>query len=149
MSSKLVVFITGANTGLGYETVKALCQSSSDYEIVIGSRSLENGETAVSTLKQEVSNTTSTFSALEVDLSSDDSIQKAFDDISSRFGKVDILINNAGAGFDRKIQDGSMSIREGWNAAWDTNVSGTQVLTSTFIPLLLKSSEPRFVHERV
>jgi len=36
-------------------------------------------------------------------------------------------------------------MRELWNKSWDTNVSGTQVMTHTFVPLLLKSSEPRLL----
>ena len=145
MSSKPIIFITGANTGLGFEAVKALCQSNTAYEIIVGSRSAEKGESAISSLKQEVPSTTSTLSTVSVDISSDDSIQKAYDTISSRFNKIDILINNAGAGFDRQIQDGTLSVREGWNKTWDTNISGTQVLTTTFMPLLLKSSDPRLM----
>ena len=38
-----------------------------------------------------------------------------------------------------------MTIRQAWNKAWDVNVSGTQVVTHTFMPLLLKSSNPRLL----
>jgi len=38
-----------------------------------------------------------------------------------------------------------MSIREAWNASWDTNVSGTHVLTHTMAPLLLASASPRLL----
>lgn len=38
-----------------------------------------------------------------------------------------------------------MSIREAWNASWDTNVTGTHVLTHTAMPLLLKSGDPRLL----
>ncbi len=56
-----------------------------------------------------------------------------------------MLINNGGANFDVEIRDGKMSVREAWNASWDTNVSGTQVLTTNAMPLLLKSSDPRLM----
>ena len=36
-------------------------------------------------------------------------------------------------------------MREAWNKAWDINVAGTQVMTYTFVPLLLKSSDPRLM----
>ena len=38
-----------------------------------------------------------------------------------------------------------MTLREMWNKSWDVNVSGTMVLTHTFVPLLLNSSEPRLM----
>lgn len=145
MANKLIIFITGANTGLGYEIVRSLYKSSPAYEILIGSRKVENGEAAIKSLKEEVPKSSSSLSVIQADVSSDDSIKAACDTISSRFGKLDVLINNAGAGFDRQIQDGSLSIREAFNQSWDTNVSGTQVLTTMCIPLLLKSSDPRLM----
>ena len=36
-------------------------------------------------------------------------------------------------------------MREMWNKSWDVNVTGTHILTSTFIPLLLKSPDPRML----
>lgn len=78
-------------------------------------------------------------------MSSDASIEATVKDIGEKHGRLDALVNNAGAGFDGKIRDGSMSIREAFNASWDTNVSGTHVLTHLAIPLLLKSSDPRIM----
>ena len=145
MSSSTIVFITGANTGLGFEAIKALYKSSQAYTILLGCRSVSKGDAAISQLKSEVSNSSSNITAVQVDVESDDSIQQAFDTVSSKFGRVDVLINNAGAGFDREIQAGNMTIREGYNKAWNINVSGTQVLTTMFMSLLLKSTEPRLM----
>lgn len=38
-----------------------------------------------------------------------------------------------------------MSQRENWNKAWNVNVTGTQIMTHTFVPLLLQSSSPRLL----
>lgn len=38
-----------------------------------------------------------------------------------------------------------MTMREAWSKSWDVNVVSTQVMTNTFIPLLLKSSDPRLM----
>ena len=65
--------------------------------------------------------------------------------IADKYGRLDVLVNNGGANFDVEIRDGKMSVREAWNASWDTNVSGTQVLTTNAIPLLLKSNDPRLI----
>ncbi|KAI6897403.1 hypothetical protein KC318_g10158 [Hortaea werneckii] len=134
MADKAVVLITGGNTGLGYEAVKALCQSSSTYEILLGSRSVEKGQEAASQIQNEVPNTTSTISVIQVDISSDSSIEAATEHIQTKYGKLDILINNAGASFDRDIQTGNLSIREAFNKSWDTNVAGTQVITTSMAP---------------
>lgn len=46
---------------------------------------------------------------------------------------------------DPKIAKGEMTLREAYNKTYDINVSGTQVLTHTILPLLLKSTDPRLI----
>lgn len=146
MSSSNVVFITGANTGLGLETVKSLCRSSNKYSIIVGSRSVTKGEEAVTKVKEEYPSTSSVLDVVQVDIASDESIEQAIETITSKYGRLDVLVNNAGAAFDNQIKPkGNLGIREGFNKSWDTNVSGTQVLTTLAIPLLLKSSDPRLI----
>ena len=143
MSSNTIIFITGANTGLGYEAVKALYKADKTYTILLGSRSASKGDDAISSLKQEIPKSSSTITTVPVDVESDESIQEAFSTISTQHDRIDVLINNAGAGFDGEIQAGNLTTREAWNKAWDINVSGTHVLTEIFMPLLLKSKDPR------
>jgi NAD(P)-dependent dehydrogenase (short-subunit alcohol dehydrogenase family) len=50
-----------------------------------------------------------------------------------------------GASFDHLYKAGKLSEREMWNKSWDVNVSGQQVMTTTFVPLLLQSSDPRLL----
>lgn len=143
-SDKKILFITGGNTGLGYEVVKALAKSSQVYEIIIGCRRPSSGEEAIESVKKEVQ-TSSTFGTVEVDLESDATLEKAVESLTTKYGRLDVLINNGGAAFDTQITSGKMSIREGFNKSWDVNVSGTHVLTTLAIPLLLKSSDPRLM----
>lgn len=142
---KKVVFITGANTGLGLEIVKALYKSTQSYDIIAGSRLVSNGEAAVAAVQQEIPSSSSSLSVVQLDLASDESIKKAAENIESKFGRLDVLVNNGGACFDGALRDSQLSIREAWNKSWDTNVAGTQVLTSEAIPLLLKSRQPRLI----
>ncbi|GIK04407.1 hypothetical protein Aspvir_008490 [Aspergillus viridinutans] len=118
MDSKIIV-ITGANTGIGLETVKALCQSNQKYHILLGSRNLENAQ-------------------------SDESIDAAFGQIAAKYDRIDCLINNAGASFDSYIDQG-MTARQAWNKSWDVNVTGAHIMTTKFLPLLLKSQDPRLL----
>ncbi|KAK1021053.1 hypothetical protein LTR33_018593, partial [Friedmanniomyces endolithicus] len=145
MAAKQILLITGGNTGLGYEAVKALYASATPYEILMGSRKVSNGEQAIEKLKQEVKESSSNVSVVQADVTSDESLEKLVGGIESKYGKLDVLINNAGAGFDTQIQSGALSIREAYNASWDTNVAGTQVLTTLSMPLLIKSKNPRLL----
>ena len=144
-TKKHIVLITGANTGIGLAAVKALCQSSTAYHVLIGSRNVRRGEDAMNTIRTEVPNTASTLSVVQVDVESDESIQKAADHVLTQYGRVDTLVNNAGASFDVEMGAGKMSPREAWNRSWDVNVTGAEVMTEFFIPLLLKSNDPRLL----
>jgi len=145
MADKQIVLITGANTGLGLEVVKALYKSDGAYEIIVGSRSTSKAEEAIRTVKKETPQSKSSLSILQIDITSDDSIRKAFEQVSTKHSALDILINNAGASFDNAAAKGEMSVREAFNATWDVNVSGTHVMTHEFAPLLIKSSNPRLM----
>lgn len=82
---------------------------------------------------------------VQVDLNSDESLEKAVATLQSKHGRIDSLINNGGGSFDSEARTGHMTLRESWNATWDTNVSGTNVLTTLATPLLMQSSDARIL----
>lgn len=145
MASPKVVLVTGGNSGVGYETVKALLESDRAYHVLLGSRSLEKLNFAIETLHKECPGSTNTVEALHLDLTSDESIEKAFEQVKASPGHIDVLINNAGATFDIQFVAGIVSLRDCFNKAYDVNVAGAQVMTWTFMPLLLKSTDPRLL----
>ncbi|KAI0433399.1 hypothetical protein F5Y09DRAFT_328956 [Xylaria sp. FL1042] len=134
MSTKKVVLVTGATSGIGYETVKVFVQSPNSYHVYLGSRSLEKGKTVLEKIKTEYRSAANTVEVLQIDLYSDESIEQAFEVVNSSQGRLDALINNAGGGFDGESLQGKMSLRECFNKAYDLNVSGTNV-----------SAEPRIL----
>lgn len=159
-----VVLVTGANTGIGFQIVRALCSSSEAYSILVGGRSLAKVQDAIKSAETEFSSTQSNLFPIQVDLESDASINRAFDQVQTKFGKLDALVNNAGmwdnnlfeeedfadivfpgVQLDQQLAVGKLTEREMWNQTWDVNTTGTQVLTSTFIPLLLQSVDPRLL----
>lgn len=144
--SKIVV-ITGANTGIGYEVVKALLQNdkTAPYRVFLGCRSLEKGEAARKQVLSEVPDTQSTVDLLQVDVASDASIEAAFAAVSKEVDHVDALVNNAGHAVDTGIASGAITRRDAWNQNFDVNVSGADIMTYTFAPLLVKSKEPRLL----
>ncbi|KAI0521734.1 hypothetical protein F5B22DRAFT_634603 [Xylaria bambusicola] len=144
-TDKKILLITGGNTGLGFEAIKALSQSQTAYEIILGCRTISKGESAIAAVKKQFPETKSTYSTVQVDLESDESLEKAVEELKSRHGRLDVLINNGGAAYDYEVQDGKMTMREGWNKSWNVNVTGTHILTTLAVPLLLKSSDARLI----
>ncbi|CAK7216886.1 hypothetical protein SEUCBS140593_003015 [Sporothrix eucalyptigena] len=142
-----VVVITGANTGIGYETVKALLQNDKDtpYRIFLGCRSLEKGQAAKDQVLSEVPETKSTIDLLQVDIASDASIEAAFAAVSKVTGHIDALVNNAGHAVDTALGSGTLTRREVYMQDYDVNVAGTDIMTYVFAPLLIKSKEPRLL----
>ena len=96
MTSRKIVLVTGANSGIGYETVKAFLQSTKPYHILVGARSLQKSNSAIENLQKECPESTNTVEALPVDLTSDESIEKAFEQVKGSSGYIDALVNNAG-----------------------------------------------------
>lgn len=94
--NKPVVLVTGANTGIGIEIVKALCSSEKSYSIILSGRSEEKVKQAVKKVKDAFPKTASTLTEVLIDVEDDVSIQKAFEKVSAEYDRVDAIINNAG-----------------------------------------------------
>lgn len=96
MATRKVVLVTGANSGIGYETAKAFLQSTKQYSILLGSRTLKKASLAVESLHQECPDSTNTVEPIVIDLTSDESIERAFEQVKVNPGRIDALVNNAG-----------------------------------------------------
>jgi NAD(P)-dependent dehydrogenase (short-subunit alcohol dehydrogenase family) len=143
MSEKKIALITGANRGIGFETARQLGEQG--IKVFIGARSEEKGKQAESELKNE--GLDAEFILLDVDdLNTHESAAKYIED---RYGKLDVLINNAGISLDENENGGyvpaSRTSRETFRKTFDTNFFNTIALTQTFIPLIKKSDAGRIV----
>jgi NAD(P)-dependent dehydrogenase (short-subunit alcohol dehydrogenase family) len=163
MAESSIVLITGGNTGIGYESVKALYTSQQPHTILMGSRSLEKANDSIAKLKGEVSESKSEVVPIQIDIEDDASIENAFKEVQSKYGRLDSLINNAGTycHFFRQYSrltivggsfDGIMrndpspkGIRAAWDKTYSLNVTSTQVVTDIFAPLLIASPHPRLL----
>ncbi|KAI4662568.1 uncharacterized protein J4E79_004858 [Alternaria viburni] len=88
MADSSIVLITGGNTGIGYETVKALYASPQPHTILMGSRSLEKANDAISKLKDEVLESKSDVVSIQIDIKDDASIENAFQNIKSKYSHI-------------------------------------------------------------
>lgn len=96
MAASSIVLVTGGNTGIGYESIKAMYASSQPYTILMGSRSLEKANASISKLQDEVSDSKSEVVPIQIDIEDDASIEKAFKEVESKYGRLDGMVNNAG-----------------------------------------------------
>ncbi|KAG2009556.1 short-chain dehydrogenase [Coprinopsis cinerea AmutBmut pab1-1] len=138
-----VVIVTGANSGVGKETAKALL--SRNAKVYLAGRSQEKVERAIQELKQE---TGKEGIFLHLDLGDLKSVKKAAEEFISKEKKLHILFNNAGV----MTPPIDMVTTQGYDLQFGTNVLGHFYLTKLLYPTLLstvKSSpdwKPRVVH---
>jgi len=141
MATSTIVLITGANTGLGFQIVRALYASNVAYTILLGGRSLEKATTASNLIAEEFPSSKIKIEAVSIDISSDESIQHLFDDVNSRYGRLDVLINNAGRSqvntyICRADTPKALSLKESTlQVKWLCGSCGTNRGTSTLLEL--------------
>jgi NAD(P)-dependent dehydrogenase (short-subunit alcohol dehydrogenase family) len=137
-SSKRVMFVTGANTGIGFDTVHFLARANSNNHIILGARNEQKGLDALKKLQDL--NLQGSLSFLKVDITSDDSIFAAAKQIEADFGKLDVLVNNAGV----FLVD--PPTRESMRKTFEANVFGHVIMTDAVAHLLAKSNDPRIIN---
>ncbi len=135
----LVAVVTGANRGIGLEVVRQLAQQG--MRVVLGSRDLEKGNAAARPLTREG---LSVFPS-QLDVSDQHSIDRLRADITREFGRLDVLVNNAGILYDT-WEEGITADLNTVHTALETNLFGAWRMCQTFLPLLRRSSAGRIVN---
>ncbi|KAK5099004.1 hypothetical protein LTR70_000874 [Exophiala xenobiotica] len=127
--------------GIGYEIVKSLAFLRSDYQVLLGCRDTSKGERAVSSMGAP-----SNVNPIQLDITDDQSVDNCVKAIEQHFGRVDVLINNAGtAGKDLVGTELEPTRRQVWQHVYNVNVISTEVFTQRLIPLLEQSKDPRII----
>ena len=125
---------------MGYECAKNLILSSADYHVLIGSRVLANGERAVSEMSA-LPNRKGSVEAIQIDVTVEDSVDRAVEKVKNNHRRLDILVNNAGIGEVNPEGPPHKRLRD----VLTTNTIGPVLVTDKFLDLLRKSSAPRLV----
>tara|TARA_Y100001968_G_scaffold121910_2_gene110957 strand:+ start:367 stop:1305 length:939 start_codon:yes stop_codon:yes gene_type:complete len=131
-----IVLITGANSGLGFETAKALIQKGAT--VILGCRSINKAIKARQELSLE--SNCSNIELLEIDLSDLKAVELAGNQLLEKLPKLDVLINNAGV-----MAPPLTKSRQGLEIQFAVNHLSHMALTLKLLPLLAKQKGSRVV----
>jgi NAD(P)-dependent dehydrogenase (short-subunit alcohol dehydrogenase family) len=147
MPQERIALVTGANQGVGRQVAKELAEHG--VTVLVGSRDLRRGEDAAVEIGGGAT-------AVQLDVTDSVSIAAAAAWIEEQFGRLDLLVNNAGisntSGGDRTPEERAAASRASTasldeiRAVWDVNVFGVLAVYQVMLPLLRKSSDARIVN---
>ena len=129
-----VIVITGANSGVGYESALALAQRGA--RVVMASRSMDKLEQARRDLLQRIPKAQA--DVMKLDLGSLQSVRSFADDFNTRYDRLDILMNNAGI-----MLPPYGKTADGFELQFGTNHLGHYALTGLLLPKLLSTPHSR------
>ena len=109
--------ITGAARGIGVALAKRLAQDG--FAVVIN---YANSATSADTLVEELTASGQQAMAIKADITNADAVKQMFDHAETRFGGVDVIVNNAGVMTTQPISEMSDAV---YDSMIDTNVRGT------------------------
>jgi NAD(P)-dependent dehydrogenase (short-subunit alcohol dehydrogenase family) len=128
--------VTGANTGLGYETATALAAKGA--RVVLAVRDLDKGKAAADLIAR--ANPGADVSVQQLDLTSLDSIEEAARELRSCLDQLDLLINNAGV-----MMTPRSTTKDGFELQFGTNHLGHFAFTGHLLELLVSTPLSRVV----
>ena len=147
MPDKLVALVTGANKGIGLQIAKDL--AGHGFTVLVGSRNIKNGEEAAQKVGTDAR-------AIQLDVTNRASITAAAERIRKEFGRLDVLVNNAGIAHSGKpgkplleiVKSSRPSVAslDEVRAVFETNVFGVIAVTQAMLPLLREAPAARIVN---
>lgn len=136
LSGKLAL-ITGANSGLGYETSLALAAKNA--EVIMACRNLEKGKTALEQIKTEAPN--AKLVLMQLDLGSLAAVRRFAEEVHAKYDHLDLLINNAGI-----MAPPYSKTEDGFETQIGVNHLAHFALTALLLDLVLAAENSRVVN---
>jgi NAD(P)-dependent dehydrogenase (short-subunit alcohol dehydrogenase family) len=130
-----VIIVTGGNSGLGYESVKAFAEKGAD--VILTSRSVEKGEAA----KKAIGKVKGNIIVLPLDLMDFSSIRSFTEKFQQKYKRLDVLLNNAGI-----MTTPYFLTKDGLEAQMGTNHFGHFALTGLLFGLIKNTPKSRIVN---
>lgn len=135
-----LALVTGANRGIGLEIAQQLA-SQGVFVILTGRRTEAVAEAASALRRQGLP-----VEGLALDVTQASSIRAAAEQIAQRYGRLDILVNNAAIRIEQYHRAPSQQPLEQWRATFDTNLFGMVETTIALLPLIRQSAAGRIVN---
>jgi NAD(P)-dependent dehydrogenase (short-subunit alcohol dehydrogenase family) len=132
-----ICIVTGSNSGIGKETALALAGMNAT--VVMGVRNLERGQASLESIVQETG--TKTIEMIQCDVASRSSIEKFAAEFKNRHNTLHVLVNNAGAVFNRR-----QITEDGFERTFAVNYLGPFLLTRELLPVLKSSAPSRVIN---
>lgn len=140
---KRIGLVTGANKGLGLETARQLAQEG--LTVLMASRNKERGIEAVQKLKDEGLDV----ELIKLEVTNSAEVDALVESIDSTYGKLDVLVNNAGimhGGEPTGVNTSEIVKAEVLRETFDVNFFSLVSLTQKLVPLLKKSESGRIIN---
>lgn len=134
MLENKVAIVTGGTRGIGYETVRKFLENKAKV-VLFGSRK-ETVDKAVEALKEE--NPEFDVFGLYPDLSKEEEIKKAFESVKEKYGKIDILINNAGMSSATPLLNYT---EEEYDKIVNLNIKSVFLCSKLVVPYMVEQNE--------
>jgi NAD(P)-dependent dehydrogenase (short-subunit alcohol dehydrogenase family) len=131
-----VALVSGANRGIGREVARQLVERG--YKVVVGSRDLARGEAVADELGEGAT-------AVQLDVTDDESVRAAVSSVERDFGRLDVLVNNAGV-TDGWSGDATDADLDGVKEVLDTNLFGSWRLAKAALPVMRRHGYGRIVN---
>jgi len=133
-----VVIVTGAGRGIGYEAARALVWLGAN--VVIAEIDEKNGKVAEENINNEFSAGKAFF--VRTDIGNEKDIEKLAEAALKKFGKVDIVLNNATVFPMGAVKDTPL---ESWDFSYRVNLRGPIALARKFLPTMFERKHGTFV----
>ena len=133
-----IVLITGANKGLGKETARQLALLG--YTVVVAARDLKSGDAVVTELRSLDCDA----HAIKLDVTNPEDISNCVNYIETTFGKLDVLVNNAGVVLE---WDGNPTSADKIRQTLEVNLIAPFAITEALVPLLSLSTDARVINQ--
>ncbi|PKV83940.1 SDR family oxidoreductase [Streptomyces sp. TLI_146] len=133
---KTIALVTGANKGIGFEIARQLQEHG--VTVLLAARDEERGKAAAAKLGVPF---------VRLDVTDPDSIKKAATWVDLAYGRLDVLVNNAGISVPNDENLPSATSIDTMRTIYETNVFGVVAVTNAFLPLLRKSPAGRIVNQ--
>lgn len=134
-----VALVTGAYRGIGLEVSRQLARRG--FDVILTARDPEKAAAAAARLKEQGLNIV----AVALDVTDAQSVEEAARFVNERFGRLDVLVNNAAILYDswQRAESADLDIAR---AAFETNTLGPWRVTQAFLTLLRQSGHGRIVN---